>query len=74
MTKRRIVFLIGILLCFFLVGCNASDGQGDDPMFVGEWLGYNTDGDGDPIAKRLTLSAGGIAEYLIQHLLMGESF
>ena len=40
MTKRRIVFLIGILLCFFLVGCNASDGQGDDPMFVGEWLGY----------------------------------
>ena len=40
MTKRRIVFLIGILLSFFLVGCNASDGQGDDPMFVSEWLGY----------------------------------
>ena len=32
------------------------------------------DGDGDPIAKRLTLSADGMAEYLIQHLLMGESF
>ena len=35
MTKRRIVFLIGILLCFFLVGCYVSDEQGDASMFVG---------------------------------------
>ena len=40
MTKRRIVFLIGMLFGFFLVGCNASDGQGDDLLFFGEWLGY----------------------------------
>ena len=40
MTKRRIVFLIGILLCFFLVDCYVSDEQGKDLLFFGEWLGY----------------------------------
>lgn len=63
MIRRLTAFLIGILLCFFLVGCNASDGQEEDILFLGEWLGYNTDGDGDLMAQRLTLYGDGTAAY-----------
>ena len=62
-----VLFLIGMLFGFFLVGCYVSDEQGKDLLFFGEWLGYNTDGDGDPIAQQLTLSADGMEEYWIQH-------
>ena len=63
MISRLTVFLIGILLCFSLFGCNESDGQNEDSMFLGEWLGYNTDGDGDLMAQRLTLYGDGTAAY-----------
>ena len=65
MGKRlTVLFLIGILLCFFLVGCYVSDEQGKDLLFSANGS-VTADGDGDPIAKWLTLSADGMAEYLI---------
>ena len=61
--KRWILLLLAVFLCILLAGCDKPDGQSEDLMFLGEWLGYNTDGDGDPMAQRLTLHADGSAEY-----------
>ncbi len=61
--KRWILLFLAVFLFSSLVGCNKFDRQSEDIMFLGEWLGYNTDGDGDPMAQRLTLHADGSAEY-----------
>ena len=61
--KRWTLLFLAVVLCFLSVGCDSPDEQHETLMYLGEWLGYNTDGDGDPMAQRLTMLADGSAEY-----------